>query len=89
MVWKSQGESRRIISSWSVASRTPSRARSSSRTAVSKEPSPISRVLSVSSWQASLSHSSVDWCTTWKSSSSRWMTSSGRRWRDSRVSVRM
>ena len=34
------------------------------------------RVASSTSFQASFSHSSDDWCTVWKSSSSRWTHSS-------------
>ncbi len=89
MVWKSQGDRCRIISSWSVTSTTPSEARPSRRMAVSRLSTPTQWAASATSEQASFNHSSVDWCTTWNSSSSRCTTSSALRCKDSKASVRM
>ncbi len=46
-------------------------ARRSSRCAAARSRASISRVASSTSFHACLSHSSDDWCTVWKSSSSR------------------
>ncbi|OLE20081.1 MAG: hypothetical protein AUG49_26205 [Catenulispora sp. 13_1_20CM_3_70_7] len=87
--WKSHGDRCRSIRSWSVISSTASAARASSSTAGSSSSARIRASASASSAPASFSHSSVDWCTTWNSSSSRCTRSSGPRCSDNNAPVRM
>lgn len=89
IAWKAAGGKCRNISSWSVTSRTPSVALASSGSAAAGSSAATRAPASASSAPASFSHSSVDWCTTWKSSSSRWIICSGGRWSSSSASVRM
>ena len=55
-----------------------------------RESRPLAEQCSVAasmSFHASFSQSSDDWCTVWKSSSSRWTHSSGVFWSASRLTV--
>ena len=89
MAWKSAGDRCRNISSWSVTSRIPNVARVSSDSVTASSPTRSRVTASANSAAMSFSHNSVDWCTTWKSNSSRCIISSGRRCRASSVFSRM
>ena len=75
--WYSQGESRSSTCSASVTRITQWFARPSRRTASTRSSAAMRAIASSVSNTASLSQSSDDWCTVWKSASSRCIISSG------------